>query len=506
MSVLSKDAIAVGRIPPGLVVEACAAAFASVLARMFPLGDLQTQPGHGPAPAVPPGWEDLPPRAIPPSSEEHPQALPEVEGSGGVGRMPPRPPRELPTAGPPDMQVPDGPATRGPQTEGTPTSEGVPPGRESPAQTSQLPPEACKDLRTPMEIPRLPDAEAAVLVEIHWEIQPPSKAQEAEGLERHSGRPVEEEPDGTIGRPSVRSPVPVMASPPQSPGGPEAGASRTPRPDQMPARGHPAGISEQPGSPTFPAGESPRVREGGAAGKREAPLPLSPLRGESESGEAVPQDVSTASKVEEAEGSGSRPPQPSWDVPAVPERESQSERGFPRSGGGREASRSEPPPDGTRPREGVRANLHEVPPADSLSGQVRGGDRVEAWDRTEGVRFPGERPEYGPLPNRLRLELPDPWGEPVRVEVRGRSDAVWARVEGGPEVARVVRAHESALHQALSERGVALVGLEVSVLAQGDGRAPGAPESLEGVRFRPARARSPGGLSRGRAGAVDYVV
>ncbi|MCS7172054.1 MAG: hypothetical protein N0A24_01350 [Armatimonadetes bacterium] len=131
---------------------------------------------------------------------------------------------------------------------------------------------------------------------------------------------------------------------------------------------------------------------------------------------------------------------------------------------------------------------------------------MEVQGRTEGVQIPGERPEYAPLPNRLRLEFSDRWGEPVRVEVRGRSDAVWARVEGGPEVARAVRVHESALHQALSERGVALVGLEVGVLAREDGRPPGVPEPPEGWRIRPARTPRPGRPGRGMAGAVDYVV
>ncbi|MDR7415639.1 MAG: hypothetical protein QN193_00645 [Armatimonadota bacterium] len=131
---------------------------------------------------------------------------------------------------------------------------------------------------------------------------------------------------------------------------------------------------------------------------------------------------------------------------------------------------------------------------------------MDSHGRPEGVRLPQERSEYAPLPNRLRLELSDRWGEPVRMEVRGRSEAVWARVEGGPEVARVVRSHEPALHHALSERGVALLGLEVGVLAQGDGRAPGTPEPPQALWIRPARARSPTDGARRKVGTVDYVV
>lgn len=114
-----------------------------------------------------------------------------------------------------------------------------------------------------------------------------------------------------------------------------------------------------------------------------------------------------------------------------------------------------------------------------------------------------DRPEPA-APHRLRLELEDARGEPVRLEVRAASEAVWARLEGGPEVVRVVRDHAHTLHQALAERGLSLAGLEVDTF----------PHSRPDVPEPPAVVPAPGRSKavrrevqvRAAAGSVDYVV
>ncbi|MDR7399071.1 MAG: hypothetical protein QN144_07185 [Armatimonadota bacterium] len=118
--------------------------------------------------------------------------------------------------------------------------------------------------------------------------------------------------------------------------------------------------------------------------------------------------------------------------------------------------------------------------------------------------MPPEAPSQTSAPQRLRLELRDTRGEPVRLEVRARSDTVWARVEASPEVAQAVRDEAAGLHQALGGRGLSLAGLEVDILPRGRGRGPEEP-----VPVGPSgRVRTQRRVDQVRmaAGSVDYVV
>ncbi len=138
-------------------------------------------------------------------------------------------------------------------------------------------------------------------------------------------------------------------------------------------------------------------------------------------------------------------------------------------------------------------------PPQAQAGREEGAPR----EPDAAAPAPPEKPPTSP-PQRLRLELQDTQGEPVRVEVRARSDTVWARVEASPGVAQAVRGELVGLHQALGGRGLSLAGLEVDILPRGRGRGPDAPMAV-------------GTLGRGRtqrrveevrlaAGSVDYVV
>ncbi len=109
----------------------------------------------------------------------------------------------------------------------------------------------------------------------------------------------------------------------------------------------------------------------------------------------------------------------------------------------------------------------------------------------------------GAPPQRLRVELVDAHGEPVRVEVRARSEQVWARVEGAPEVARVVRTEAPALQRALAGHGLSLSGLEVDASSGGQHGAYGEPPPPPPP---PARAVARHVRPHRPAGAVDYVV
>lgn len=132
--------------------------------------------------------------------------------------------------------------------------------------------------------------------------------------------------------------------------------------------------------------------------------------------------------------------------------------------------------------------------------------REEGASREPGANHPApaEKPLATSAPNRLRLELRDTRGEPVRVEVRARSDTVWARVEASPELAQAVRGEAAGLYQALGGRGLSLAGLEVDILPRGRGRGPEEP-----VPVGPSgRARTQRRVEQVRlaAGSVDYVV
>ncbi len=99
--------------------------------------------------------------------------------------------------------------------------------------------------------------------------------------------------------------------------------------------------------------------------------------------------------------------------------------------------------------------------------------------------------------------MQDTWGGVVRLDVRARSDAVWARVEGGPEVVHLLRAQADALHRALGEYGLTLVGLDVGSLPHWSGGTEPQPQFAPPGRPRAVRRPAlppPGGS------AVDYVV
>jgi len=116
------------------------------------------------------------------------------------------------------------------------------------------------------------------------------------------------------------------------------------------------------------------------------------------------------------------------------------------------------------------------------------------------VATPGSPGPYAP-PQRLRVEVPDVRGDPVHVEVRARSERVWVRVEGGPEVAQVVRGHAEGLQQALGSHGLSLMGLEVDT-AGGRRQEPDAPHPATPPPRPPRRWEA----VRPPEGAVDYVV
>lgn len=125
-------------------------------------------------------------------------------------------------------------------------------------------------------------------------------------------------------------------------------------------------------------------------------------------------------------------------------------------------------------------------------------------ERPAPPQLPRERADGASPPHRLQVELEDTWGQPVRVEVRARSEVVWARVEGSGQVAQAVRGEAHALQQLLAGRGISLAGLEIDTLPQGRTRTfhdlppvpgQGRPKPLLRV-----------GEVRDAAGSVDYVV
>lgn len=132
--------------------------------------------------------------------------------------------------------------------------------------------------------------------------------------------------------------------------------------------------------------------------------------------------------------------------------------------------------------------------------------REEGASREPGANRPAplEKPLATSPPQRLRLELRDTRGEPVRLDVRARSDTVWARVEASPELAQAVRGEAVELHQALGGRGLFLAGLEVDILPRGRGRGPDEPVPV-GTSGR-ARTQRRVEQVRLAAGTVDYVV
>ncbi len=98
--------------------------------------------------------------------------------------------------------------------------------------------------------------------------------------------------------------------------------------------------------------------------------------------------------------------------------------------------------------------------------------------------------------------MQDAHGEMVQVDVRARSDAVWARVDAGPDVAQLVRTQAAALHRALGEQGLTLVGLDVGTLPQGSGGPQPQPEQAPVWRRTARKTVAPARTG----GAVDYVV
>ncbi len=122
-------------------------------------------------------------------------------------------------------------------------------------------------------------------------------------------------------------------------------------------------------------------------------------------------------------------------------------------------------------------------------------------DAAERAVPPGPPEPYVP-PQRLRVEVPDVRGDPVQVEVRARSEMVWVRVEGGPEVAQVLRGHAEGLQRALGHHGLSLVGLEVDTPGSRRHEPPEPPHPPTPPP-RPARRWE---TVQAVVGAVDYVV
>lgn len=132
-----------------------------------------------------------------------------------------------------------------------------------------------------------------------------------------------------------------------------------------------------------------------------------------------------------------------------------------------------------------------------------GGDEAKRIATGRESAPPPDRPEQSLGPSRLRVEVQDTWGGVVRLDVRARSDAVWARVEGGPEVVHLLRAQADALHRALGEYGLTLAGLDVGSLPHWSGGTEPQPQFAPPGRPRAIRRPAtppPGGR------AVDYVV
>ena len=145
-----------------------------------------------------------------------------------------------------------------------------------------------------------------------------------------------------------------------------------------------------------------------------------------------------------------------------------------------------PSPWSTPPRPDHHGSAHPSP-----------GEPAEPAGRVATPESPGP---YA-LPQRLRVEVPDVRGDPVHVEVRARSERVWVRVEGGPEVVQVLRGHAEGLQQALGDHGLSLMGLEVDT-AGGRRQEPDAPDPLTPPPRPPRRWEA----VRPAEGAVDYVV
>ncbi len=130
---------------------------------------------------------------------------------------------------------------------------------------------------------------------------------------------------------------------------------------------------------------------------------------------------------------------------------------------------------------------------ESRTSRVEPAPEVRAWQ---------ERPEPHSAPHRLQVEVPDARGDPVRVDVRARSEAVWVRVEGGPEVGQAVREGQLPLQHALGQHGLSLAGLEVDTLPRSRRRPEDLPPPV-GQRTSPPRRPS---AVRVVEGSVDYVV
>lgn len=175
------------------------------------------------------------------------------------------------------------------------------------------------------------------------------------------------------------------------------------------------------------------------------------------------------------------------------------------------------PPEGRSDgRVGDRSNESSDPTAtrerpawmrpEAFSGHTRRTPDPGAQHRGEQVseaRTWPERPESQALPQRLRVEVPDARGDPIRVDVKARSEAVWVRVEGGAEVLQAVRGGQVDLQYALGQHGLSLAGLEVDTLARGR---RGPEELPQPVGLRTSPAKSAGSVRVVAAGAVDYVV
>ncbi len=511
MNLLLKDTLARSALFPGFAAQACAAAFTAVLLQAVPKGTPPAEPDTAPpSPAPLQGALDPLPQDIPdPGSGKGP----------GVGTGPEKAGlrdfwaihAETGQAGRPETpRIPSGQVPVPPE----PTGE-IKASRQSPATSGgAIANPEITSVRLPRTV-RQPRSSGPCAPET----EDPSEGEHAD--KPGNAPPALDAVEGSSRAGSVRSLNPeVLAA---------AAGSLIPRPSELPAED--SGGSEEHATP--PIGRQPvptneqgsRAASGRSAVRSDAPIPDSlPARegtpvqevgpeisvweevriSESAQGPVGSEEEPVLAHAEQPAGRGGSDRRPAEEPFTRTVDEGGGEYGVARLEGGRKETHSERPLETPAPRTHDPGRSHEAVPTALPSGREPRGERVDVRGATEAVPLPEEHSDYTPLPHRLRLEIPDRRGEMVRMEVRGRAEGVWARVEGGQEVAQVVRTHESSLHQALSERGVVLLGLEVGVLAQDDGRAQTPLEPLEGVRVRPPRSSRP--QTHRTAGAVDYVV
>lgn len=303
---------------------------------------------------------------------------------------------------------------------------------------------------------------------------------------------------------------PVMKLAPRAAPESPAGELEVPRPSEAEVSG-----SQQVGPPAGAEGAAPRPRPADAAGATsDRPLsgPGPVLEGGQLSGfgtretfsRASPQVAAPAQPPRSDAPVGPEAKKPEFSVGHRPAVDHPEEFLGPPEGGsdGRVEDRSGEPAGPTAKGERSALIRPEAHLSDHTWRTPDHGVQHRGEQVTEARIWP-ERPESQAPPQRLRVEVPDARGDPIRVDVKARSEAVWVRVEGGPEVLQAVRGGQVDLQYALGQHGLSLAGLEVDTLARGR---RGPDELPQPVGLRTSPAKSAGSVRVVAAGAVDYVV